>query len=226
VQASTVGTDHLVTPQTNPLDISTPLNNIANINMPNQKQQQQQAQAMRLLQMAAGSAAKGAVSPNVLHNLFQQAKNGNLDPNGQPMQQIKNLILMQQQQHLAKTGTGQGGTPTGSASLNGVNSEMIVQAAMLQQRQAQAAGGTAASGAGMQGMNGNGNVPAPQQRQSHPKIWQGSIVWQPNNGQPCKFQTSRLGLRTDLYYSLVDGRRVRYGDTWEPPEYSIDLGSR
>jgi hypothetical protein len=186
IQASTVGTDHLVTPQTNPPEFSVPINinpnNLLNPSLAQVKPAAIQAQTLRYLQAVA--ANKTQPSPSVLANLVQQAKNGNIDPNGATMQQIKSLIMIQQQQQLAKQAAmGSVGAGTGNVNLGGSigTGDPIVQAAALQARQP-VSGSVNTTSIQQQGLAPT--VP-PSARTQLAKIWQGNVTWQQPNGVLC-----------------------------------------
>ena len=162
VQASTVETDHVVTPSSTAVDITAP----APINM----QQAQQQRAIRMLQdqLAQASANNGTnqsqLSPAVLQGIMAATKNGNIDSN--TLQQFKQLYMYQQAQKQAQAMN----PATVRSNAPGVTGdvEQMMQAAIAQQKQQQAQ----AQAQGQPSAPPAGNAP------SRPStLWTGDISW-------------------------------------------------
>lgn len=176
MQASTVGTDLLITPSSTTID-----DPIVNGQSIAQRQQIAHNTALRILQgqMARGLGnATGTnpsqVSPAVLQSLMVATKNGNVDLNNPALQQFKNLVMLQQQQKL-----GQVANPT-MDSLPG-NNPLVMPSSTGTEQMAQAVPNQQKHQQSLPSSVPTNQVPMPPNTNRPAKLWSGDVAWVMNN---------------------------------------------
>lgn len=184
--SSTAPTDNLVTPGSMSLD--TPLSNPGNSQAQYQHQMQQQLRMLQAqLSKRNGGPPTGPMNQaSVLQSLQMAAKNGHFDASNPAFQQIRRMMILQQQQKQGQS-MNNGDVPLPTPPMNDVN--QMVQNAMAQQRQQQAQ----AQMPTPTGMSVPAAAqPVPQAPTRPPKIWSGDIVWYANNGNPVNCENLNL----------------------------------
>jgi hypothetical protein len=154
---------------------------------------QNQMATFRNIQSRAAESGN-PLSAQMVTQLMQAMKSGNLDMSSPGMQQIKSLLSLQQQQKSGQVAMNPGAALQAQGSASGGGTDQLLMAAMRQQMLQQG-----------QGNNGQQQQQPQQRTQAQPQaqaqaqqqqsqrpaqtqnqVWSGNLIWTINSSSRCK----------------------------------------
>jgi hypothetical protein len=189
---SSAPTEQIITPATNP---SEPLPNMNN-NAAKMQYVQNQMATFRNIQSRAAESGN-PLSAQMVTQLMQAMKSGNLDMSSPGMQQIKSLLSLQQQQKSGQVAMNPGAALQAQGSGSGGGTDQLLMAAMRQQMLQQGQGQGQVNN-GQQQQQAQQRTQAQPQPQAQPQqqnqrpaqtqnqVWSGNLIWTINSSSRCK----------------------------------------
>ena len=189
---SSAPTEQIITPATNP---SEPLPNMNN-NAAKMQYVQNQMATFRNIQSRAAESGN-PLSAQMVTQLMQAMKSGNLDMSSPGMQQIKSLLSLQQQQKSGQVAMNPGAALQAQGSGSGGGTDQLLMAAMRQQMLQQGQGQGQVN-TGQQQQQAQQRTQAQPQAQAQAQqqnqrpaqtqnqVWSGNLIWTINSTSRCK----------------------------------------
>jgi hypothetical protein len=154
---------------------------------------QNQMATFRNIQSRAAESGT-PLSAQMVTQLMQAMKSGNIDMSSPGMQQIKSLLSLQQQQKSGQVAMNPGAALQAQASGSGGGTDQLLMAAMRQQmlQQGQGQGQVNNSQQQQQRTQAQSQPQAqqqnqrPAQTQTQNQVWSGNLIWTINSNSRCK----------------------------------------